>query len=392
MVAICVPCLHPNCYTGIRPFVAKRYAMINIPPPPSLYLVSQIKCISCNHIIPLSEERERPKGSDRKSKSAKWQVHPVLQRAREKNGTSPHIVCERCGAENDNWVRISQIPYHTLWWRYVQKYHIIWQIAGLILLSLALPVIIFDPARLGDILFLTLSLLTAAVLPFWIMPQRWQKIRKNNYLKKVAPDLAAQFVFWAKPLLLTFGIVTAVPLFVYVILPQFARFTLQLDSLDRTLGKTAVIWLVLVSTILSLAMLLAANMVNLIVAEMDNYLPQPTFYHISSLIKAAKWDVERALRARNRHKELEVTKVERNACGGINFAGILYDSRALLCDNGQDAELPRQFLAETDRWGYITKGNIVGYCAEPLKENQPAEQPVFTQNGPATVQIRPFDY
>jgi hypothetical protein len=168
--------------------------MFRFPDPPELLTSHQIQCISCKHTLRVSEDTPQRKGV----RSKRWHVHQAqeeAQRLANSGGTNAthanshpyhHIICPRCGAENDNWLYVSQNRPSFFSSKFLRAS---WPFAALLglamFVAMAAGVWVYDQRASSYGIAFFLIILLAAFLPFLLIPGQWQKVREYNYFQEI---------------------------------------------------------------------------------------------------------------------------------------------------------------------------------------------------------------
>lgn len=114
------------------------------------------------------------------------------------------------------------------------------------------------------------------------------------------------------------------------------------------------IWLKYVGLISLLGSILALIAVGKIEKEYDAHLPRPIYHNLSEMTRVARWEANKALRAKESTEWVQWTKAERMSSGGLVLQGFLRG----MPKNGEKEVRAQKFTIETDKWCRISLVDI----------------------------------
>ncbi|MCA9945360.1 MAG: hypothetical protein KC449_17880, partial [Anaerolineales bacterium] len=290
-----------------------------------------------------------------------------------------HINCPRCGADNRNWLFISE-NIEPLKEINVVRGGIIFSLLFMFsIVYLLLPLFsesIFQNLTLGtlilDLTLVFVCLLLAGGLPLIIVPGHWQNLRNYQLTRRFLPMLpepAVPHVIWIL-VLVYIVFLLAIPGIKFGLVPvacqilPICEHTSIVEALEaQTQAEVELrLWAKLLysGTLTSIVSSIFAGLaVNEIVSTVNRHLPNPIYANTSSMVRVALWEAKRALEINAHFQEIQWTLTRRNDLGGIDMEGVYRDPPEIL-DNGRlNNEVRRQvYSISTDRWCVILNTRI----------------------------------
>ncbi len=198
--------------------------MFKLPDWPHVLVVRHLECISCKHMLEISEAEIDNRGRARHL-VPRYRQHPNQTAVRENQpgaDSARTVDCPRCGADNRNWLYLSLRPY-------VKRI----PFAGrLFVVLITFTFILAGPALLmmryteknepnARNIFLIIAALLALTLPVLVLSPRWRELRDHTYLQKAAGLSWRRRIspLWISGLSLVFTLAVVLPAGRYLVFP-----------------------------------------------------------------------------------------------------------------------------------------------------------------------------
>ncbi len=198
--------------------------MFKFPDWPHVFVVRHLECISCRHMLEISEGDIDNKGRVR-NHVPRYTQHPNQTAVRENQPAVDNVRtvdCPRCGADNRNWLYLSLRPYVKRI-PFAGRLFVILVTFVFFLAGPALLMMRHTDKNEPDVrnVSLIIAALLALTLPVLILSPRWRDLHDHKYLQKIAPLSWYRRIspLWISGLLLVFILAVAVPVGRYLIFP-----------------------------------------------------------------------------------------------------------------------------------------------------------------------------
>ena len=198
--------------------------MFKLPDWPHVLVVRHLECISCKHMLEISEGDINDKGEAR-NEVPRYRQHPNQTAVRENQPEvdNVHTVdCPRCGADNRNWLYLSLRPYVERI-PFTGRLFVVLITFTFILAGPALLMMRYTEKNEPNVrnIFLIIAALLALTLPVLVLSPRWRDLRDHTYLQKAAALSWRRRIspLWISGLSLVFVLAVVLPVGRYLIFP-----------------------------------------------------------------------------------------------------------------------------------------------------------------------------